>query len=123
MEQFHIHAHCVGFPELVVPAVVQVSSELQLETATIPRALPKVQTAASTASLTLPALTCSDQVSQWEVEFACQMKQFVKRCKVSNHTKQIKQISDKVEETSRTILQRRKAANLSLSDSKAIVSR
>ena len=50
------------------------------------------------------------------------MKQFVKRCKVANYTKQIKQISDKVEETSKTILQRRKTASLSLADTKAIVS-
>ena len=50
------------------------------------------------------------------------MKQFVKKCKVANYTKQIKQISDKVEETSKTILQRRKSASFSLADTNAIVS-
>lgn len=54
--------------------------------------------------------------------FLFQIKDFLKKCKVANFCKQIKQILDKVEETSKFITDRRKNANLTLSDSKAIVS-
>jgi len=51
-----------------------------------------------------------------------QMKKFVKTCKVPSYTKQIKQIIDKVEETSTVITRRRQISSISLSDSKAVVS-
>jgi nucleolar complex protein 2 len=51
-----------------------------------------------------------------------QLKEFVKKCKVGNFTKQMKQILDKVEENSTFITSRRRSANLNLSDRKAIVS-
>lgn len=71
LDHFHIHAHSVGFPELALPAVLQI-------------------------------------------------KDFLKKCKVANFCKQIKQILDKVEETSKFITDRRKNANITLSDSKSI---
>ena len=51
-----------------------------------------------------------------------QMKKFMKNCKVANYTKQIKQIVDKVTETSKVITQRRKTASLDLANTKAVVS-
>ena len=50
------------------------------------------------------------------------MRRFVKQCKVANYTKQIKQIVDKVNETSTTITKRRKVSTLNLADRVAIVS-
>ena len=50
-----------------------------------------------------------------------QMKQFLKKCKIANYTKQIKQIIEKVEETSKVIMQRRKTVSLSLNDNSAVV--
>lgn len=50
------------------------------------------------------------------------MKEFLKKCKVANFSKQIKQIVDKVEENSKFISARRRTANVSLADDKAIVS-
>ena len=49
------------------------------------------------------------------------MKKFVKNCKVANYTKQIKQIVDKVTETSKVITLRRKTASLNLANTKAVV--
>ncbi|KAK2174171.1 hypothetical protein NP493_820g01008 [Ridgeia piscesae] len=71
MDCFEIHAHTIGFPELALPALLQ-------------------------------------------------MKKFTKNCKVANYTKQIKQIVDKVTETSKVITQRRKTASLDLANTKAV---
>lgn len=49
-----------------------------------------------------------------------QLKEFLKTCKVANYTKQMKQILDKVQETSKIITQRRRTASLNLQDAKAI---
>ncbi|KAI0214999.1 Nucleolar complex-like protein 2 [Lamellibrachia satsuma] len=72
MDSFEIHSHTIGFPELALPALLQ-------------------------------------------------MKKFVKNCKVANYTKQIKQIVDKVTETSKVITLRRKTASLDLANTKAVV--
>eukprot|EP00918_Siedleckia_nematoides_P017955 GHVU01038419.1.p1 GENE.GHVU01038419.1~~GHVU01038419.1.p1 ORF type:complete len:760 (+),score=147.94 GHVU01038419.1:154-2280(+) len=71
VETFKVHAHSIGFPELVLPTVIQ-------------------------------------------------MKAFMKLCKVANYTRQMKQILEKVEETSRTITQRRKTATLDIKDQQAV---
>ncbi|XP_064621776.1 nucleolar complex protein 2 homolog isoform X2 [Lineus longissimus] len=71
MEHFHIHSHTVGFPELALPAVIQI-------------------------------------------------KDFIKKCKVANFTKQLRQILEKVEETSKTITQRRTSSALDLKNLKAV---
>ncbi|XP_060575135.1 nucleolar complex protein 2 homolog [Ruditapes philippinarum] len=71
LETFHAYAHTIAFPELALPAVLQ-------------------------------------------------LKEFVKKCKVGNFTKQMKQILDKVEENSTFITSRRRSANLNLSDRKSI---
>ncbi|CAG2242680.1 NOC2 [Mytilus edulis] len=72
MDHFNIHAHKIGFPELVLPSILQ-------------------------------------------------MKEFLKKCKIANYCKQIKQIVDKVQETSKFITDRRKSVSFSISDDKAIV--
>ncbi|XP_045162524.2 nucleolar complex protein 2 homolog isoform X2 [Mercenaria mercenaria] len=71
LEHFHAYAHTISFPELVLPALLQ-------------------------------------------------MKEFLKKCKVGNFTKQIKQIVDKVEENSKFITARRRTASISLADRNAI---
>ena len=71
MDGFNAHAHTIGFPELALPATLQ-------------------------------------------------MKKFVKQCKVSNYTKQIKQILDKVQETSKVITLRRKSATITLANKSAV---
>ncbi|XP_052081772.1 nucleolar complex protein 2 homolog isoform X4 [Mytilus californianus] len=71
MDHFNIHAHKIGFPELVLPSILQ-------------------------------------------------MKEFLKKCKIANYCKQIKQIVDKVQETSKFITDRRKSVSFSISDDKAI---
>ncbi|VDI60241.1 Hypothetical predicted protein [Mytilus galloprovincialis] len=73
MDHFNIHAHKIGFPELVLPSILQ-------------------------------------------------MKEFLKKCKIANYCKQIKQIVDKVQETSKFITDRRKSVSFSISDDKAITS-
>ena len=50
-----------------------------------------------------------------------QLKQFIKQCKVSNYTKQMKQIVEKVEATCKVITQRRKTATFNLADAKGVV--
>ena len=64
------------------------------------------------------ALTCEIYNNIW---FKLQLKEFLKKCKVGNFTKQIKQIVDKVDENSKFITARRRTANISLTDDKAIV--
>ncbi|KAI8517299.1 Nucleolar complex protein 2 [Branchiostoma belcheri] len=49
-----------------------------------------------------------------------QMKDFMKKCKVANYTRQIKQILDKVQETCKFITDRRASVNFSLTDKQAI---
>ena len=49
------------------------------------------------------------------------MKKFMKECKVANYTRQVKQILDKIEETSKVITLRRKTTSLSLNDFTAVV--
>ncbi|XP_035696505.1 nucleolar complex protein 2 homolog [Branchiostoma floridae] len=49
-----------------------------------------------------------------------QMKDFMKKCKVANYTRQIKQILDKVQETCKFITDRRSTVNFSLTDKQAI---
>ncbi|XP_071147627.1 nucleolar complex protein 2 homolog [Mytilus edulis] len=71
MDHFNIHAHKIGFPELVLPSILQ-------------------------------------------------MKEFLKKCKIANYCKQIKQIVDKVQETSKFITDRRKSVSFSISDDKAV---
>ncbi|XP_069119498.1 nucleolar complex protein 2 homolog [Argopecten irradians] len=71
LDQLHVHQSSVGFPELVLPAILQ-------------------------------------------------LKEFLKKCKVANYCKQIRQILDKVEENSKFITNRRKSFNVNLSDTKYI---
>ncbi|XP_078696761.1 nucleolar complex protein 2 homolog [Branchiostoma floridae x Branchiostoma belcheri] len=49
-----------------------------------------------------------------------QMKDFMKKCKVANYTRQIRQILDKVQETCKFITDRRASVNFSLTDKQAI---
>lgn len=49
-----------------------------------------------------------------------QIREFLKKCKVANYTRKLKQILDKVEENSKFIELERKTATFKLSDSKAI---
>ena len=51
-----------------------------------------------------------------------QLKDFLKKCKVGNFTKQFKQIVEKVEENCKFITNRRRTTTIALSDIKAIVS-
>nr|XP_011436218.2 nucleolar complex protein 2 homolog [Crassostrea gigas] len=71
LEQLHVHASSVGFPELVLPGIIQ-------------------------------------------------LRDFLKKCKVANYCKQIKQIVDKVDDNTKFINNRRKSANIKLSDTKAV---
>ncbi|XP_046335763.2 nucleolar complex protein 2 homolog [Haliotis rufescens] len=71
LEQFNNHASSIGFPELVLPAMLQ-------------------------------------------------LKDFLKKCKIANYCKQIRQIVDKVEDNVKFITQRRKAVTFAISDSKAV---
>ncbi|XP_067658536.1 nucleolar complex protein 2 homolog [Haliotis asinina] len=71
LEHFNIHASSIGFPELVLPAMLQ-------------------------------------------------LKDFLKKCKIANYCKQIRQIVDRVEENVKYITQRRKAVTFAISDTKAV---
>ncbi|XP_060066445.1 nucleolar complex protein 2 homolog isoform X2 [Ylistrum balloti] len=71
LDQLHVHQSSVGFPELALPAILQ-------------------------------------------------LKAFLKKCKVANYCKQIRQILDKVEENSKFITNRRKSFNVNLADTKTI---
>ncbi|XP_046562376.1 nucleolar complex protein 2 homolog [Haliotis rubra] len=71
LEHFNIHAASIGFPELVLPAMLQ-------------------------------------------------LKEFLKKCKIANYCKQIRQIVDKVEENVKFITQRRKAVTFAISDTKSV---
>ncbi|KAK3575974.1 hypothetical protein CHS0354_037340 [Potamilus streckersoni] len=50
-----------------------------------------------------------------------QLKDFVKKCKVANYCKQMKQILEKVEENSNFITKKRKSATIALSDKNAVI--
>ncbi|KAL3861063.1 hypothetical protein ACJMK2_007149 [Sinanodonta woodiana] len=50
-----------------------------------------------------------------------QLKDFVKKCKVANYCKQMKQILEKVEENSNFITKKRKTATIALSDKTAVI--
>ncbi|XP_061162490.1 nucleolar complex protein 2 homolog [Saccostrea echinata] len=71
LDQLHIHASSIGFPELVLPGIIQ-------------------------------------------------LRDFMKKCKIANYCKQIKQIVEKVDENIRFINNRRKSTNIQLSDTKAV---
>jgi len=51
------------------------------------------------------------------------LKEFLKKCKIANYCKQIKQILEKVQDTTKLITDRRKTASFNISDDKAIVSK
>ncbi|RUS76682.1 hypothetical protein EGW08_015572 [Elysia chlorotica] len=67
LESFNNQAHSIGFPELIIPSVIQ-------------------------------------------------LKDFLKKCKIANYCKQIKQIVDKIMEQSKVIVDMRKRSNISLND-------
>ncbi|PVD37074.1 hypothetical protein C0Q70_04067 [Pomacea canaliculata] len=71
LDNLHVHAHSVAFPELVVPLVVQ-------------------------------------------------LRDFLKKCKVTTYCKQLKQILDKVEETAKFITAKRRTTTFNLTDTKAV---
>ncbi|XP_022339464.2 nucleolar complex protein 2 homolog [Crassostrea virginica] len=71
LDQLHVHASSLGFPELVLPGIIQ-------------------------------------------------LRDFLKKCKVANYCKQIKQIVDKVDENAKFINNRRKSTSIKLSDTKAV---
>ncbi|KAL4221400.1 Nucleolar complex protein 2 [Mactra antiquata] len=71
IEQFHAYSNSISFPELVLPALLQ-------------------------------------------------LKEFLKKCKVGNFTKQIKQIVEKIDENSKHITKKRRTVNINLSDTQAI---
>nr|KAG5710091.1 hypothetical protein BaRGS_030167 [Batillaria attramentaria] len=50
------------------------------------------------------------------------LKDFLKKCKVANYCKQLKQIVEKAEETAKVITARRRTAAFNLADTKAVVS-
>lgn len=97
-DNMNIHAHTLAFPEIVLPAQVQVSDLIFL---------------AHSAFCLL--------ISLCVIIYFFQLKKFLKTCKVANYCKQIKSLLTKVEENSKTITQRRKTANLSLADTSAVV--
>ncbi|KAK7501820.1 hypothetical protein BaRGS_00006906 [Batillaria attramentaria] len=49
-----------------------------------------------------------------------QLKDFLKKCKVANYCKQLKQIVEKAEETAKVITARRRTAAFNLADTKAV---
>ncbi|KAK3797219.1 hypothetical protein RRG08_030446 [Elysia crispata] len=67
LESFNNQAHSIGFPELIIPSIIQ-------------------------------------------------LKDFLKKCKIANYCKQIKQIVDKIMEQSKVIVDLRKRSNISLDD-------
>ncbi|GFO38924.1 nucleolar complex protein 2 homolog [Plakobranchus ocellatus] len=67
LESFNNQAHSIGFPELIIPSVIQ-------------------------------------------------LKDFLKKCKIANYCKQIKQIVDKIMEQSKVIVDLRKKSNIRLDD-------
>ncbi|ESO91330.1 hypothetical protein LOTGIDRAFT_228791 [Lottia gigantea] len=71
MDHLKVHSHSIGFPELVLPAVLQ-------------------------------------------------LKAFLKKCKIANYCKQIKQIVDKIDENSKFITQKRKYVNFTLENDNAV---
>ncbi|XP_056022253.1 nucleolar complex protein 2 homolog isoform X2 [Ostrea edulis] len=71
LDQLHIHASSIGFPELVLPGIIQ-------------------------------------------------LRDFMKKCKIANYCKQIKQIVEKVDDNTKFINNRRKSTNIKLSDTKAV---
>jgi len=71
IEYMNIHSHSLGFPELVLPAVLQ-------------------------------------------------LKKFIKQCRTPAHVKKFKQLADKVEESSKVTVQRRRAITINLADFKAV---
>ncbi|KAK7004747.1 nucleolar complex protein 2 [Biomphalaria glabrata] len=71
LESFNTYAHSVSFPELIVPAVVQ-------------------------------------------------MKLFLKKCKIANYCKQIKQIVDKIQEQAKFITEKRRHSNIRLDDQHSV---
>ncbi|XP_062590442.1 nucleolar complex protein 2 homolog [Saccostrea cucullata] len=71
LDQLHIHASSIGFPELALPGIIQ-------------------------------------------------LRDFMKKCKIANYCKQIKQIVEKVDENIKFITNRRKSTNIRLSDTKAV---
>ena len=60
--------------------------------------------------------------ANFQTSFCLQLKQFVKKCKVANFTKQMKQIVEKIQDTSKVIIQRRRSASLNLANSASVVS-
>ncbi|CAH1773053.1 unnamed protein product, partial [Owenia fusiformis] len=51
---------------------------------------------------------------------ALQLKEFVKKCKVANYTRQIKQILEKINETVKVITERRRKASINIRDLRAM---
>ncbi|GFR85614.1 nucleolar complex protein 2 homolog [Elysia marginata] len=71
LESYNNQAHSIGFPEFIIPSVIQ-------------------------------------------------LKDFLKKCKIANYCKQIKQIVDKIMEQSKVIVDLRKRSNISLVDFAAV---
>jgi len=71
LEYMTVHSHSLGFPELILPAVLQI-------------------------------------------------KKFIKLCRTPAHVKKLKQLADKVEESSKVTVQRRRTLTINLADFKAV---
>merc|ERR1712002_459958 len=70
---------------------------------------------------TLDIYSCSISFPEVSLPVIIRIKDFLKKCKVPNYTKQMKTILDKVQETSKLIVQNRKSASFSsLADTNAI---
>lgn len=68
----------------------------------------------------LASESCSIAFPDLALPCVVQIKNFLKKCKVANHTKKLKQILDKIEENNKFIENERKNVTFNLSDIKAI---
>ncbi|KAK2105571.1 Nucleolar complex protein 2 [Saguinus oedipus] len=125
LEYLHSQAHCIAFPELALPMVLQglLGGRLRLSYngLSCPGLVGGALFLGTGLRMSLTGMEAPQAAPPWGPHVGADgLKSFLRECKVANYCRQVQQLLGKVQENSEHICSRRQRVSFGVSDQQAV---